>query len=340
MKGFLIRLLLLCVLVRMPAQAEFFQGSIGRYPIWMNLSIPQADDSVRGEYFYAKQGEPIPLRGMRARDSAHLEERDVGMELTGELHFAIRRQSLRGIWRREAGGKALVFAVKPVSAKAYHRAAIDARNRRLDREDSSRISRDREGSDTSHDSENNCEKADQVSYHFKNDHIRSIQVFHDMSVCGGYPNGESEFITYNAGTGEGISFWEEVDSASRGTLQSIVKARMQKLLTEHRRRQSDSLWMEVLQDASLDSSARNAQGEPILDRVFSADHPFTEYFYVSENGIELVWRSDHGFPHVMQALEFHDGFTLTFADLDRFLKTRSALRWADKSLRKKGDPDE
>ena len=315
--------LLLTLSLFSPLFAASYQGSIGSYPIWIDIGISAQDGRIEGSYFYEKTGISIPLEGTQKGNSITLTEHDDQGKVTGQFICSINGNEMAGTWTRESGKKRLKVMAKECTSQALKDSQQEAQLNAYDLELLNSTYPVEEEDD------NECITS-VITYDFKNRYIRSLHLDASYS-CGAYPSGQSVCKTYETQTKKDIDFWQEIDPKRIEALKVFLTKETQKKLIECRTEYADSEWINIFSNSSyslVSEAELETDPEKALDKIFTVNDVVTmmNEFYITSEGVRLGRCGYFGFPHVIMAMDFCGYVDLSSKTLDQYLKFDSILK--------------
>jgi hypothetical protein len=302
--------------------AKQYEGTIGQYPIYLNLIAPANDGTIQGSYFYQNVGQNIRLSGEKKGLSLTFSEYNAE-KVTGQFICAIKDEAITGKWISGNGKKKLIVTLKECDSIRMADAQQEAL---LNVYDLEAISPENESDEESKD----CYHTD-LFYYFKNKYIRSLNIGTSYT-CGPYPSGTNILKTYSTETRTDILFWQEIDSIKLPTLISLFKKELQKQLTECRNQYPDSEWIHVFDGwvtpPNISESEIKTNPQKALDKIFTVYNvvDMLKEFNIEPNGhLKLSCCGYFGIPHVRAAMDFCGVIEKSINDLSYFLKPNSIL---------------
>jgi hypothetical protein len=303
-----------------PAFSESFEGFLGGFPIWMDLSLPAGDGPARASYFYKKVGAPILLEGERSGGKLILREKDAKGRVTGVFECSWQEKDLAGDWEKPGAKKRLpVRLARTDTAYKAHAVHRFADLKLLEEGNLAKAigSWDGEGSDG----------PAEVTYLYDRRNILSVEV--SWSGMGAYPVSGSDRYLFDLKRRKQVSIWDEIDAAGLKRIWKVLGPKLDAELKEGRRGFSDSEWVEAL--AKPDEAENWDEPGKKLDGIFSASHtmPAPGAFsdcYLDSADFHFHTSNWFGFPHVIQNMDVTVEIPMPLAELATYLKPGSFLR--------------
>jgi hypothetical protein len=298
--------------------ASSYEGTIGKYPVWIAFDSHLPDGNIKGTYFYSSTGLDIQLEGIKAGNVFSFTEYDKSGKATGKLQCAIAGNELSGTWINSSGKKKLEIKARETNPERMKDAQCEAQ---LDSHDQKMLN-------TEFPAEECTNPA--LSYNYKSKYIRSVQLVAEYT-CGPYPSSQSRRKVYNALTGKDINFWEEIEPGKVAEAKAYLQSETQKKFKECRAAYPDSEWVEAFkgypEKSGVSEEDLDENPKASLDKIFTvknADQIMTE-FYIDSEGANLGRCLLFEFAHVMQAMDFCAYVVFTKKELKKYLKSNSIL---------------
>jgi hypothetical protein len=298
--------------------ANSYEGTIGKYPVWISFDAHLPDGNIKGAYFYSSTGIDIQLEGKKVGNTFSFTEYDKSRKLTGKFQCTIAGNELSGTWINSNGKKKLEIKAREANPERMKEAQCEAH---VDSHDQEMLKAAFPKDECTNPS---------LSYDFKNKYIRSIQLIAEYT-CGPYPSSESRRNVYNVLTGKDINFWNEIEPKKVAEAKAYLQSETQKKFKECRAAYPDSEWVNAFTSYPGNSgvSEEDLKENPkkALDKIFTvskADEIMTE-FYIDSEGAKLGRCFLFEFAHVIQAMDFCDYVVFSPNVLKKFLKGNSIL---------------
>lgn len=299
--------------------AGAYEGTIGKYPIWISIDTDAPDGAIKGSYFYCKTGTDIRLEGTKIGDSLTLSEYDPKGKETGKFLCVIKGKDLSGTWSNKK--KNLPVKAQNNDPEKMKDVQLDAQ---LDLYDQQLL-----------DAEfpkDECNRPD-IAYYLRSRYVRSLQLWAEND-CGAYPTSESDNKVYDVSTKKSIKFWNEIDPGMLNEAKAYLQVETQKKLKECRAGYPDSEWVEMFKSSYYAEKSgiyeEDLDNDPVnsLDRIFTLKNAveIMTDFYIDPEGAHLGHLHLFEFPHVEQAMDFYGYVVFGPEQLKKFLKEDSILR--------------
>jgi len=322
--------ILLVVLAPPRLLAATYEGTVGKQPVWMDLSLPDSEGTIRGSCLYMATGRSLVVEGGRNGKTIRLRASDSTKAEVGIFRLSRDGDRLFGRWNRTRHRSTTPVALRPSDPRrlqAFRDSVL------LDAYDQSLMERSFSAylDDTCYATEHHVE--------LSRGRLRTVSMHYETTGCfsTGYGSEETIVSTYDIETKEEIDVLAEIDSSRRHAFDSLLRSQAQEILSECRSGFPDSEWIAILSGWPLPHD--DPKGLPIdpstadgLDAVFTlGDSPLppTGLSLLSE-GLEITFGcgvGDYfGFPHAWHAMDVCGKSTLPYQAFDSFLKPTSKLR--------------
>jgi len=297
--------------------SESYEGWIERFPVWFDLSLPQKDGPVKGNYFYKKVGVAITLKGEKKGRKVILTEFGKNGTPTGYFDCSLSEDSFVGNWGKKSGEN--LYSVKMTRTDSSYRpcAKNQAKCEKLIRDG------------MVYDTDIHVEPPTFACLYSRKNIFCASTNWHSM---GAYENFGTDYYLYDLRTMNQIEVWDEIDSAAKKDFYHYLAPDIQTFLSELHASQTDSVWRDNFGTFHLNEPVSDTAAA--LEKIFSIpptlDHIRNKIpvCYIEGESVHFE-NSDHGylgFPHVNQALDMMYHIEIPFEDFIPFLKQSSPLR--------------
>ena len=144
---------------------------------------------------------------------------------------------------------------------------------------------------------------------------------HIWSTMGAYPTDGSTYHTFNLITKKEILLWNEIDRDKKASFNDYLCQKIQPELTKSRKNNADSDWVNAL--GAVDDSGNTVP----IDKYFIIKdvYKWSEY-YIDNRNLHFIISGYFDFPHVIQEMDLSFDISVSFSDLDKYLKNDSILK--------------
>lgn len=311
-------LLLICILAgNNNAQTilSCYEGMIGEYPVWFELSIDEGSPIVTGSYFYKKVGTPMVIDGNKNRNLIILNEKNNKGVVTGIFEFTIEKKKITGIWKKPKGGTPLKINLNE-SEMTYKTCAKIPSADKLNLSDGSTLgalldqsvseSDESEMQENTGSAKKNPPKRPKLSVSCAQKCIITLGF---ITAWGPFNKYESlQQYVFNSATCQEIVLNKEIDPSKWADFKKFLIDFKQKKLIEHEKSWTREEWQEVygVEDDSYELAFK-------VEKLFETGN--IPFYINSEGKIIIEMADDLGLPMAAMSMTWGDAVEVPFGYL-------------------------
>jgi hypothetical protein len=333
----MLRYLFFILLISVSAFTQSYEGTIGKYPVWFDLIVPDTNGAVKGSYFYKKHKKGMNLQGSKNGQNLQLTETDVKKAITGYFDCKYFGDSIKGTWSKKQGKapslNIVAYKTNPRAREYFKTDALEdlpLSDGRTFRDELERFSKEmNEHAETSEE-----KLVPEISC-CQTGNFLTLDITWQWS-SGPYPDGGTwGRYLYDLKAKREIDFYDQIAPEKRESFSNGLCTEFQKQLNAYRKRYPDSEWIQPLTGwlNGQDDGPRRVVTTHTVDSIFStiSCRNTGQVSGIDNSGVELLLCEHYFyFPHVIQGMDFLCTVKIPFTELDSCLKLDSPLRELNK----------
>ena len=288
--------------------SQSYEGYIGEnIPVWLEIN-QTTSDTLKGTYFYKKNGGSIPVFGIVKGNNISLNEKNKTGEISGVFACVKFSDSLVGSWKNTKTNKSLpikLYNVNP-SFKAFSK---------IPSADKLMFASGQNLMNELTDNIDDAGKKPKINFNYAEKSIISTNFYWES--MGAYLSSGTVYHTFNLTNNKEIILIEAIDPNQLLQFREMLKIRLQKKVDDFRKEYKEEEWIDVFGDKeTFDVSFK-------VNEI--ADSRINNYYL--KRGFVVI-SIDHyfDFPHVSQAMDLFTEIEISFSELVPYLNRNSILQ--------------